>query len=163
MATLPELTILGFDLNNNFDILRRKLIGSSTVPKGLLNMDEKWGTTCNSFLNSVQKHESKASATYYYKNHVQYFKSIYDSINELTRISKIGGKCVIVVQDSYYKNIHNNLAQIFTEMFQNNGHSLLHRKDFLNGATMGLIHPESKKYKMSQKPIESVLCFVKNN
>lgn len=161
VATLPELTILGFDLNTDFDNLRRQLIGASTVPKEMPAISEQWGTTCRQFLGKMLTHESKASATYYYKNHLQYFNQIFVSIGELNRVMKSGGACIVVVQDSYYKDIHNDLAQTFTEMFYNTGFYLTHRRDFVSETNIGGIHPGKKKYRNSHKPVESVLCFQK--
>ncbi|MET0637174.1 MAG: hypothetical protein ABWZ25_14180 [Chitinophagaceae bacterium] len=161
MATLPELTLLGYQLDTDFDVLRRSLIGSSTVSKEQIPVNEDWGINCNRFLEEVATHGSKASATYYYKNHIQYFDGIFKSVGELNRVIKPGGKCVIVVQDSYYKNIYNDLAQTFTEMFCAYDMPLIYRNDFISGVTMGGINQHHKKYGTTSKPIESILCFEK--
>lgn len=161
MATLPELTLLGYQVDSDFDSLRRSLIGSSTVSKNQPALKEEWGTNCCRFLAEMAVHESKASATYYYKNHVQYFDQMYRSIAELNRVVSPAGKCLVVVQDSYYKNIHNDLAQTFTEMFSSHGMSLIHRQDFVSGVNIREINSDHKKYGTSKKPLESVLCFEK--
>lgn len=161
VATMPELALLGYRLDSDFRNLRRKLIGTSTVPSKYIDPLPSWGKTCNLFLQQLIAHESKASKTYYYKNHVQYFDSIYRSFLELSRILQHNGICVLVVQDSYYKEIHNNLPQIFIEMARNNGLKLERKVDFSLTRTMSDINPRSNKYKRN-KLTESVLCFLNN-
>ena len=91
-------------------------MGTSTVPSTSGIADSKWGRTCNSFLEGVREHPSKASSGYYYKSHVAYFGSLYRSLRELARVLKDGGHLILVVQDSYYKDIHNDLPLIVAEM-----------------------------------------------
>jgi DNA modification methylase len=100
-ATAVELAVLGFR-PLEFDHLRRSLMGTSTVSLGNHFVDPLWGQTCVRFLKRLYKHASKASQTYYFKNHVQYFASLFKSLHEISRVLKPRGQCVIVVQDSYY-------------------------------------------------------------
>src|SRR5205823_1557680 len=60
-ATRVELAVLGYNLGE-FDHLRRKLIGTATVPKEALTPKKDWGATCTRFLERLQSHPSKASA-----------------------------------------------------------------------------------------------------
>jgi len=113
VATMSELAVLGYELQGSFQKLRRKLIGTSTVPTSLPEPLPSWGRTCNTFLEKLMHHKSKASKSYYYKNHIQYFDAICRSLAELYRILNSNGGCILVVQDSYYKDIHNDLPQIF--------------------------------------------------
>src|SRR5204862_8362818 len=112
-----------------FDYLRRSLIGTSTVSKTPLDVRAEWGPTCLQFLQKMYEHPSKASKTYYHKNHLQYFHSVHRSLGELSRVLKTNGKCILVVQDSYYKELHNDLPSIFVEMAQYHGLSLFQRVD----------------------------------
>ncbi|BFM40523.1 hypothetical protein [Synechocystis sp. LKSZ1] len=161
VATMPELALLGYGLNNDFQNLRRKLIGTSTVPQKSITPLLSWGKTCNLFLQELIKHESKASKTYYYKNHTQYFNAIHISFSELSRILHSSGSCIIVVQDSYYKNIHNDLPQIFIEMASNHNLKLERRVNFNKTRTMADINSRSSKYRKNKLITESVLCFSK--
>ena len=162
VATLPELALLGYKLDSDFKHLRRKLIGTSTVPSTFTEPLLSWGKTCNYFLQQLVDHESKASRTYYYKNHVQYFDAIHRSFLELNRILKSSGVCILVVQDSHYKDLHNDLPQIFIEMALNNGFRLERRVDFNLGRTMADINPRSNKYNKRRGLTESVLCLSNN-
>lgn len=161
IATMPELALIGYKLNSDFKSLRKKLIGTSTVPSSYISPVNSWGETCNEFLEGIANHESKASKTYYYKNHIQYFNSIYKSFSEISRTLNSNGTCVIVVQDSHYKNIHNDLPRIFTEMANSYGLSLKRKEDFSLAKTMADINPRSNKHKKC-KLTESVLCFSNN-
>jgi DNA modification methylase len=161
VATMPELALIGYNLNSDFKSLRKKLIGTSTVSSSHVSPLNSWGETCNKFLEGIANHESKASKTYYYKNHIQYFDSIYKSFSEINRTLNFNGTCVVVVQDSHYKNIHNDLPQIFTEMANSYGLSLKRRDDFNLKKTMADINPRSNKHKKC-KLTESVLCFSNN-
>lgn len=163
IATLPELTLLGYSIDDDFRDFRTSLIGTSTVRKKQPKLNSEWGFTCNKFLNQILHHNSKASSSYYYKNHLQYFESIYSSVREIERVLKPGGICSIVVQDSYYKDIHNDLPNIFIEMFNVHGLELIDRADFISERNMARINPYNKKYRLSKKPIESVLILKKNS
>ncbi|WP_455180967.1 hypothetical protein [Azospirillum melinis] len=161
VATMPELSVLGIGAGNAFDKLRRKLIGNSTVPKVAPEPDSRWGDTCISFLSKVKQHPSKASGTYYYKNHVQYFSSLYKSVAEVSRSLRPGGKCVVVVQDSFYKDIHNDLPQVVIEMGTAAGMSLTEKREFSHDRTMRKINTTALKYRADGKTTESVLWLKK--
>lgn len=158
VATLPELAILGYsksDVRN----LRDRLIGTTTIQKSGAEAHDAWGATCRRFLNRVKSHESKASSTYYYKNHVQYFQGMSKSIEECARILVPGGKCVLVVQDSFYKDVHNKLPRIINEMARNNGLKLERQVDYKQSRTLAGVNPGVKNYRSSFGAIESVLIF----
>lgn len=162
VATMPELTLLGFDPKGSLQVLRKKMIGTSTVPDVLPNVNSNWGDVCTQLLRSIASHPSKASNTYYLKNHIQYFDSLYRSLSEVNRVLKASGTCVLVVQDSYYKDIHNDLARITTEMCSSLGLQLRRRDDFSEGRSMAGINPNVRKYRNSSKATESVLFYSKS-
>jgi len=159
VATMPELAILGYS-KNSLRELRNKLIGTSTILKSTPEISNDWGKTCNDFLAKILSHKSRASETYYYKNHLQYYDSIYKSLSEIKRTLRPGGACVLVIQDSYYKEIHNDLPKIFIEMGKTNGLKLNHRVDFNQSQTMAGINPQVKQYRKKFSATESVLCFT---
>jgi DNA modification methylase len=162
MATSAELSLLGFRHASGFDQLRRNLMGSATVPKVHPAALPSWGSTCLEFLARLKNHTSKASETYYYKNHLQYFSSLSSSIREIGRVLRFDGKCVVVVQDSYYKDLHNDLSVMLTEMADSSGLIMEGRSDFPLTRTMAGINPAAKGYRDSFGATESVLLFRKS-
>ncbi|MCU1222033.1 MAG: hypothetical protein JWQ42_126 [Edaphobacter sp.] len=162
IATLPELAVLGIDTKNGLRQLREKLIGTPTIKQhASRNWSESWGPTCEMFLSAVKSHQSRASESYYLKTHEQYFEGIANSLTELSRCLKTNGRCVLVVQDSYYKELYNNLPLIFIEMASQRSLKLDRREDFHVSRTLAGIQPHTKQYRKKFSATESVLCFIK--
>jgi tRNA G10 N-methylase Trm11 len=161
VTTLPELAVLGYS-KEDIRSLRQTMIGTSTIAKKQPTIDDSWGATCKRFLRKVETHSSKASATYYHKNHLQYFAGMADSLKECNRVLKKGGRCVLVVQDSYYKDIHNNLARIVTQMAESRGFRQNKQVDFKQVRTLAGVNPGSRAYRDIFTATESVLFFSKD-
>lgn len=162
ISTQILLSLLYVDSTKLKD-LRDKMIGTSTIFKSDFSITKDFGRKTNKFLEKLQNHSSKASASYYLKSHIQYYESMYNSLKHLSQdVLKVGGGMVVVVQDSYYKEIHNDLQANLTEMNEKIGLKLVKRKDFQTTRTLAGINPNSKNYKNNVKPIESVMCFQKN-
>ena len=161
VATKPELAVLGYT-EESFRALREHLMGTSTVPKVAPEEQQEWGPTCLRFLKRVKTHSSHASDTYYYKNHLQYFRSLNRSIGELRRVMAMNAQYVLVVQDSYYKNVRNDLAQVVTEMGSAYDLKVTQREDFSHSQTMAALNPRSRSYRNVFTAIESVLVFERD-
>jgi DNA modification methylase len=161
VSTAVELAVLGFRHNDHFDKLRRQLIGTTTVAKEPPAIRFEWGASCARFLDALFKHSSRASATYYFKNHLQYFDAIHRSMREINRVLKRAGSCVLVLQDSYYKELHNDLPKIVIEMAEGIGMDLVKQKRFPLSSTMATINPKVKPYRETCSAVEQVLCFTK--
>lgn len=161
VSTAVELAVLGFRHNDHFDKLRRQLIGTTTVPKEPPGIRFEWGPSCARFLDALFKHSSRASATYYFKNHLQYFDAIQRSLLEINRVLKNAGSCVLVLQDSYYKELHNDLPKIVIEMAEGVGMDLVQQKRFPLSSTMAAMNPKVKPYRETCSAVEQVLCFTK--
>jgi hypothetical protein len=160
VATYIELAILRIG-GKKFSTLRRSLTGSLTVEKNAIDVNPQWGGDCRRFLRALHDHPSKASKTYYYKSHLQYFNSLYKSLTEASRVLVPNGPCIFVVQNSYYKEIRNDIASIVSEMAENLSMSLIKRADFSAPRSMVEVNQRSKKYVGNRSTIESVLCFKK--
>jgi DNA modification methylase len=160
-ATRVELALVSPLTGVDPDALSRKMTGSIRVPQHEISVSESWGPTCATFLETLRKHRSKASGGYYYKTHVDYFDKVARSITNVTRALKLGGGSVIVVQDSYYKEVHNDLPGIITEICKIRGLDLRLRKDFLISRSMSGINQKSKIYNRKSERVEAVLCFEK--
>jgi SAM-dependent methyltransferase len=160
-ATRVELAVLAPLLKVEPRELGSQMIGSVQVPKATIEIDPSWGRTCATFLDALKAHPSKASAGYYYKTHLDYFDKVSRSLGRVATALKPGGRAIFVVQDSYYKDIHNDLPQIFREMGTKTGLSFSHRKDF-HLRSMSDINPGRKTYERPSGATESVLSFVKS-
>jgi hypothetical protein len=158
VATAPELAVLGIG-GFAYRELRAKMIGSSMVTHKEPEPTFMWGSRCCRFLERVATHPSKASATYYLRNHLQYFDGIVRSLAELDRILVRGAPCVLVIQDSYYKDIHNNLPAIVEEMGQALGWSLVARYNYLSKRHMGRVNRYAAQFYRPRAAAESVLIF----
>lgn len=158
VSTTIELAVIRCE-QTEFDLLRRGLTGTSTVERTAPPVDGKWGTTCINFLDALYNHPSKASKGYYFKNHLQYFASLSRSLSEISRVLKPGKLCFLVAQDSYYKEIHNDVPRITSEMANAFGLAIVRREDFKTSRSMVGVNLKSKKYLISRNTTESVLCF----
>ena len=160
-ATRIELAVLEPLLGLRMEDLGRRMIGSTRVPAAEITRNVQWGPTCGRLLRAVKKHPSKASAGYYYKTHLDYFDKMHASLTSLSGALKDGGRMVLVVQDSYYKDVHNDLAAIITEMGKTAHLHLRRREDFQIHRSMAHVNPHSRAYRKSIGAVESVLCFQK--
>lgn len=161
VATLPELSILCAKGVDEVDSIRRKLMGTTTVPKSIEGKESSLTGKCMKFLEGVKSHSSKASKTYYYKNLIQYFFDLNSSINEIDRVLKNSSKFVCVVQDSYYKDLHCNLPEIVVEMAENRDLKLLENVEFESKKNMANLNLKTKQYRNKSTAFENVLIFEK--
>jgi hypothetical protein len=159
VATLPELCIMGYGIKSGFDNIRRSLIGACTVPKQPPAPKTSWGKTCLKLVENISSHTTKAAKTYYLKNHLQYFDGLFNSIGEIARVTKPSAKCAIVVQDSYFKDVHNDLPMIFIEMAEAHSLHFKQRYDFPQTITMGSVNRGTSLYRGRHNITESVLFF----
>lgn len=160
MASAPELAVLGFS-GAQYRHLRDQMIGTLTVTSASVEERETWGQTCLAFLESVRTHGSRASNTYYFRTHVQYFHGMWSSLEEIARVLRPGGVCIMVVQDSYYKEVRNDVATIISEMAAGLGLEQRKRTDFIKRATLAGVNPRSRGYRASGEARESVVAFQK--
>lgn len=161
-ATRIELAVLSRIVGSSSSDIRRKMLGSIKVPANNIEPNASWGQTCTGFLERLRGHASKASATYYYKTHLDYFHKYSRSITGFAKSLKVGGIAVLVVQDSYYKDIHNDLTKITEEMASQASLTLKRREDFFSVRSMSGINGRSRSYARPLGATESVLCFQKN-
>ncbi len=159
VATLPELSILCVNGEGEVDAIRRKLMGTTTVPKSIEGKESGLPRKCVKFLDGVKSHDSKASKTYYYKNLVQYFFDLNLSMKEIDRVLKNNSKFICVVQDSYYKDLHCDLPKIVIEMAEMLRLKLLENIEFESKRNMANL--KNKQYRSKSVAFENVLIFEK--
>lgn len=160
-ATRIQLAVLHPLLSLPINELSRSMIGSIKVPKVSVNINEKWGAKCVQFLRQVSEHPSHASAGYYLKSHIDYFDKMDRSLSNISSSLKSGGAAVLVVQDSHYKDVHNDVPSIIGEIADSHNMTLRRRDDFQVKSSMSGINPRARVYSKHFGIVESVLCFEK--
>lgn len=158
IATLPELALLGCSAIE-LQSLRRSLLGSPLTQPVDAVPRRAWGKTCRQFLRSVARHKSKASDTYYSRFFTNYFREFALSLSEIDRVARKHASITLVIQDSYYKGIRADLAQMVVEMSSELGWELWQRHDFQVGGTLAGLRPARAAYRQQASAIESVVLF----
>lgn len=120
VATAPELAL--FDENaNDRHALRGLLMGTTTTARAdqvdLSNLPQ--GVT--DILRKVAMHPSKESGGYYRKQFEQYFSDACALTCEIARVLRPGGTAILVLQDSWYKDIKVPLGELYLELFAEAG------------------------------------------
>lgn len=162
-ATRVELAVIEPLLSGNRDSLSSEMLGSIKAPVELIKPNPDWGRLCSDFLERLVAHPSKASKGYYFRTHLDYFDKLYRSLENVHLCMKTNSLAVFVVQDSYYKEIHNDVPGILTEMAENVGLRLFRRDDFVQKNSISSINGRSRKYRTHASALEAVICFKKNN
>ena len=160
IMTSVELALLNIS-SEDFRTLRNELIGGPVIHKIQPSVSTHWGKTCLETLEKIKNHNSYASATYYYKTYLQYFDSMYSSFKEISRVLKKEGKCVLVIQDSYYKEIFVDLKSIFIEFSENFDWDINEYYSFEVKKNISNSNTNSIYYKNKLKVSEHVIIFEK--
>ena len=126
---LPELAVLGADQAVVRE-LRRLTTGSPTVNGDRASADDVRSGRGREILSAIESHSSKGSRSYYFPWMTNYLVSLQSGLKEIDRIVKDGGVIAVVVQDSYYKEIHVDLQGIIVEMLLDMGRPAPCRLDY---------------------------------
>lgn len=162
-ATLPELLILESLGLASYASTRSALMGSSVASKpDDLVIPADWGTTCGTLLDQIYSHTSKASKTYYFYSHYNYFSDLNSAIGEIGRVCKPSAKICIVAQDSYYKEIHNDLPKIIGEMASRHGLVACNIFPYVKKNPISLINASSKIYTRKNSTTESAILLTRS-
>lgn len=162
-ATLPELLILESLGLASYASTRSALMGSSVAsrPDDLV-IPAEWGATCGALLDQIYSHTSKASKTYYFYSHYNYFSDLNSAIGEISRVCKSSAKICIVAQDSYYKEIHNDLPKIISEMASMQGLVPRNIFSYVKKNPISLINASSKIYTRKISTTESAILLIRS-
>lgn len=159
VATKPELAILACPLDGEFELMRRRMLGGPVINTVASRPQPAWGESCVAFLKAVESHPSKGSGNYYHKLFVQYYAAMHNSLREISRVLVPGGQCVLVVQDSHYKEVHVDVAGHVSDMVRKLGWTIKNRFDFPASLVMARMNPKVQKYRANAGATESVLWF----
>ena len=158
ISTMPEIYLLGGE-----DLLarvRHQTMGAPVITKGEKYQKESWGPTCNFLLDSIKKHPTKAAKSYYWKNIVQYCMDLDKALDEIKRVLKPGGKGLIVVQNSYFKDLEIPLAKIYCEFAVRKGFAAEIVRTERVKNHLARVNSKSSYYKREKVYYESVVSIV---
>jgi SAM-dependent methyltransferase len=158
VTTLGELAVMGYRPDGpEIASLRNAMLGTPTIDRKQ-DLDELSGEAAAT-LQRIERHRSVASATYYRRCFEQYFSQLLASLREIRRVTAPQGTCGIVVQDSYYKDIHVDLQAIVVDLAGACDWRLERRSDFDVPHTKAAMNPRARAYRQSFDAIESLLVF----
>jgi len=141
--------------------VRHQTMGAPVITKNRRHQKPEWGTLCNSLLDAVKSHPTKAAESYYWKNIVQYFMDLDTALDEIIRVLKPGGKGLIVVQSSYFKDIDIPLGEIYVEMATLRGlHSNIAFREEVKGH-LAHVNTKSSFYKKNKIYFENSIYIEK--
>ncbi len=158
IATRVELSVLGYTDTEQL-ALRRALIGTTTVPPVYSLHTPALGVTAQRTLAAIASHPSKASGTYYWKWLAQYLAEYAASLAQLAQLTSRSGTIGLVVQDSYYKEVHLDLAQITTELLAACGWQPYRSYAFPMRRSFAQLNPRAVAYRNNIAPQEQALFF----
>lgn len=117
---LPNLLLLTGLIDIDFEKLRKRMIGTPKIVDKA-NFPAKWGSLCIDTLKKIQDHKSYASSSYYIWTYSQYFGATFQSLEKIRTIADKGAGGIVVVQDSFYKDLRIPLSDIIVEMMMKVG------------------------------------------
>ena len=159
VSTTPELAL--FDNALLLEYVRHQTTGAPVITKERKEQKREWGRLCNRILSEIKNHPTKAAESYYWKNIVQYFMDTERALEEIARVLSPGGKGLIVVQSSYFKDIEIPLGDIYIKMAQRKG--LVASRVFREEVRGHMAHVNSKssQYKKNKVYFEDVVLIKK--
>ncbi len=157
VATRPELAVLGAG-EQDIKLLRDQMVGTPTMTREH-GAPDQWGPTATAFLAGVAAHASKASGGYYTSYFRQYYAGMWSSLGELRRVMRERAPAVLVVQDNYYKDRHNDTAKILGEMAIALGFESADRHDFPVTRSRASMNPRTRQYRTKASAVESILVL----
>lgn len=157
IATRPELAILRYG-DDELTALRTSMVGTPTMT-GEDAADDALGPEASAFLAAVTRHSSQASAGYYRKFYRQYYAAMKSSLTEIRRVTMPGAPVMLVVQDGYYKELHNDVPAIVADIALHSGFSSSERYDFRIPRTIAGMNSNARKYRQESSAVESVVLL----
>lgn len=162
-ATLYELAGLGIGPNSErFRELRSKAMGTTLMRSDEIPVEHTMPQPIRNLLRKIKAHPSKASSSYYYRSFLQYFDDATQSLKEVCRVLKPGRTGVIVVQNSYYKNIPIPLGDLYVSIAKKLGLTsrVVHRMPVRR--VLAKINPRATKHESERFYTEDVVALQRS-
>ena len=137
------------------------MMGTTTIrPRGPILNSQSLPSDVNSLLERIRTHPSHGSAGYYFKNLTQYFEDALRSLTELRRVLRPGAQAIIIVQDSYYKEIRINLPRLYVCMAKETGFTATIAREFEVSQAFTRLNRRAKKHRKRHEYRESAVLLV---
>ncbi|UUV35791.1 hypothetical protein NQK81_20880 [Amycolatopsis roodepoortensis] len=153
-----ELAVLGVDISVDRR-LRSSLMGTTLIRPSATE-STLYGDLANDLVRQVSEHKSKASSGYYRKQVVQYLDDLVGSLSEIDRVCRKESTLILVVQDSYYKDVAVRLADICEDEVRSRGWSISGREEFEVSRSLTTVNKAAQAY-VKGKVSETVLTLRK--
>lgn len=160
-ATLPEFLILReLDVVPDMQRLRRSMLGSPLTSERPAWNVERLPDPIKELLRRIERHSSKASASYYYRFFSTYFVDLQSSMRNIAKVLKSGASGCIVVQSSNYKEIKVDLAAAVVVLGQELGLYPTETVEFESRRSISLVN--TRAHQDARRPkSESAIFFRK--
>jgi hypothetical protein len=156
VATLPELAVLGYDWSQ-VQQLRARLIGTPVILTDKSKSPITGSDTLQKLMHRVKRHPSYAARSYYLPFYRQYFKSMSASLSEIDRVARVGSPVILVVQDSWFKDVHVATPSIISELAESIGWRMISEHPF-DVKTRAAAHPH-RATRRTSRAIETVSVY----
>jgi len=156
--TIPELHVLGWQEGDRLNDLRSQMMGTTKMRRQLA-ATQLSSLTANKLLAAIADHPTKASGTYYLKFFRQYFEDTVEFFRWLRGRSTPTCKGIVVIQDSFYKEIKVPIVKILAELaldFDFTVEVLLEEKRIRH---MGTLSPHQRTHAPNKALTEYTLLF----
>ncbi len=157
--TLPELHGLGLFQDDSIEELRRQMMGTTKMRRLSPSETELPSSAITELLAEIASHPTKASGTYYLKFFRQYFADLFAFLQWLNIRSTADCKGILVLQDSYYKDIKIPIVQIIVELAKAVGFVVSVINQESRSRHMGSISPHQRTHAPTKSLTEYTLLF----
>jgi len=110
-------------------------------------------------LQVIRTHPSYASERYYYKGFLYYFTDMLDALTRMRKWLRRGGIVIMVVQDTYYKDVYVPTADLLIEVANAVGFDLAARCDWRVRQHLSSLSPHSRRIMPNRTLKESVVAL----
>lgn len=112
-------------------------------------------------ISRIREHHSYASRSYYYKGFLYYFADMKLALQRIQTLLRPGGLALMVVQDTFYKEIHVATPDLLVDIAESIGLRVVGRKDWNVRNYLSQLSPHSRKTVRPHQLSEAVLAFSK--
>lgn len=138
--------------------LRDSLMGTVTI-RGIKRPSVKLPNGIVGLLQAICEHPSHRSAQYYGRNFRQYFEDAALGVSEIARVLRPGGRAVLVLQNSFYKEIEIELSRHYCELGRVAGLTASVLASNPVRRTMTAINSRSRIYREARSYTEDVVLL----